>query len=87
MNERNGFVAIWLVSARDVRTLSELSVEMLCKSGEHQLRNQEVFCGKRKQVENAVARFIDGFCIPVRRHSSLGFQSPIAFDRKAREVS
>lgn len=41
----------------------------------------------RKQAENAVARYIDGFYNPVRRHSSLGFQSPIAFERKAREVS
>ena len=41
----------------------------------------------RQQAENAVARYIDGFHNPVRRHSSLGFQSPIAFERKAREVS
>jgi putative transposase len=41
----------------------------------------------RAQAENAVARYIDGFYNPVRRHSSLGFQSPIAFERKAREVS
>jgi transposase InsO family protein len=37
----------------------------------------------RQQAENAVARYIDGFYNPVRRHSSLGFQSPIAFERKA----
>ena len=41
----------------------------------------------RQQAENAVARYIDGFYNPVRRHSSFGFQSPIAFERKAREVS
>ena len=41
----------------------------------------------RQQAENAVARYIDGFYNPVRRHSSLGFQSPIAFERKARELS
>ena len=41
----------------------------------------------RKQAENAVARYIDGFYNPVRRHSSLGFQSPIAFERNAREMS
>ncbi|WP_404944761.1 IS3 family transposase [Sagittula sp. P11] len=41
----------------------------------------------RQQAENAIARYIDGFYNPVRRHSSLGFQSPIAFERKAREVS
>lgn len=41
----------------------------------------------RQQAENAVARYIDGFHNPVMRHSSLGFQCPIAFERKAREVS
>ena len=41
----------------------------------------------RQQAENAVARYIDGFYNPVRRHSSLGFQSPIAFKRKARQTS
>jgi len=41
----------------------------------------------RQQAENAIARYIDGFYNPVRRHSSLGFQSPIAFERRARKVS
>ncbi|SNX73240.1 integrase-like protein [Cereibacter ovatus] len=41
----------------------------------------------RQRAENAVARYIDGFYNPVRRHSSPGFQSPIAFERKVREVS
>lgn len=41
----------------------------------------------RQQAENAIARYIDGFYNPARRHSSLGFQSPIAFERRAREVS
>ena len=41
----------------------------------------------RQQAENAVARSIDGFFDPVRRHPSLAFQSPIAFERKARQVS
>ncbi|MFD1752056.1 IS3 family transposase [Salipiger marinus] len=41
----------------------------------------------RQQAENAIARYIDGFYNPVRRHSSLDFQSPIAFERKAGEVS
>jgi putative transposase len=40
-----------------------------------------------QQAENAVARYIDGFNNPVRRYSLLRFQSPIAFDRKAKEVS
>ena len=41
----------------------------------------------RQQAENAIARYIDGFYNPVRRHSSLGFLSPIAFERRARKVS
>ena len=41
----------------------------------------------RTQAKNAVARYIDGFYNPVRRHSSLGFQSPVAFERKAQEAS
>ena len=41
----------------------------------------------RKQAENAVATYIDGVYNPIRRHSSLGFHSPIEFERKAREVS
>lgn len=41
----------------------------------------------RQQAENAVARYIDGFYNSVRRHSSLDFQNPIAFKRRAREVS
>ena len=41
----------------------------------------------RLQAENAVARYIDGFYNRVRRHSSRGFQSPIALERKAREGS
>jgi putative transposase len=40
----------------------------------------------RQQAENAVARYIDGFYNPVRRHSTLGFRSPIAHDQKARKV-
>lgn len=36
--------------------------------------------------ENAIARYIDGFHNPVRRHSSLGFLSPIALERRALEV-
>jgi putative transposase len=41
----------------------------------------------RPLAENAFVGYIDGFYNPVRRHSSLGFQSPIAFERKAREMS
>nr|WP_236628158.1 IS3 family transposase [Sulfitobacter sp. HI0129] len=41
----------------------------------------------RQQAENAIARYIDGFYNPVRRHSSLGSLSPIAFERRVREVN
>jgi len=37
-------------------------------------------------TENAVAKYIDAFYNPVRRHSSLDLKSPIAFERKTREV-
>jgi putative transposase len=38
----------------------------------------------RQQAENADARYVDGFHNHVRRHSSGGFQSTVAFKRKAR---
>jgi putative transposase len=41
----------------------------------------------RQQAENAVARYIDRFHNPVRWHSSIGFQCPMAFERTAKEVS
>ncbi len=41
----------------------------------------------REQAENAVARYIGGFYNPIRRHSSLGVHSPIAFERQAQAVS
>ena len=41
----------------------------------------------RNQAQNAIARYIDGFYNPVRQQSSLDFHSPIAFERKAKEVN
>ena len=35
----------------------------------------------RRQAENAIARYIDGFYNPVRRHSALGYKSPIKFEQ------
>jgi putative transposase len=35
----------------------------------------------RQQATNAIARYIDGFYNPVRRHSSLGYQSPQEFEQ------
>jgi len=40
----------------------------------------------RQQARNAVARYIDGFYNPVRRHSALGFKSPIQFERTGQNV-
>lgn len=45
--------------------------------------NWPVAWQSRQHAENAVARYIDGFDSAVRRHSSLGFESRIAFERKA----
>jgi transposase InsO family protein len=34
----------------------------------------------RLQAEKATGRYIDGFCNPMRRHSALGYKSPIAYE-------
>ena len=39
----------------------------------------------RGQAENAVARYIDGFYNPIRRHSTLGYRSPVQFEMADRE--
>lgn len=37
----------------------------------------------RDDAQKANAQYIDGFCNPVRRHSSLDYMSPAHFERKA----
>ena len=37
----------------------------------------------RRDVEVALFEFINGFYNPRRRHSALGWKSPVAFERKA----
>ena len=37
----------------------------------------------RAEAEQAIARYIDGFYNPVRRHSALNFVSPVQFERLA----
>jgi len=37
----------------------------------------------RRQADNAIGRYIDGFYNPVRRHSALGYKSPCRFGAKA----
>ena len=34
----------------------------------------------RRQAENVIGRYIDGFYNPTRRHSALGYISPIKFE-------
>jgi len=38
----------------------------------------------RRQAANAIARYIDGFYNPIRRHSALGYKSPMKFESEAR---
>jgi transposase InsO family protein len=37
----------------------------------------------RQDAEQAIARYIDGFYNPVRRHSALDYQSPVQFENRA----
>jgi putative transposase len=37
----------------------------------------------RREVEVAIFEYINGFYNPRRRHSALGWKSPVAFERKA----
>jgi transposase InsO family protein len=37
----------------------------------------------RQDAEQAIGRYIDGFYNPVRRHSALGFTSPVKFEKMA----
>ena len=36
----------------------------------------------RRQAETAIFQYINGFYNPRRRHSTLGWKSPVAFERK-----
>ena len=36
----------------------------------------------QRQAERAIFEYINGFCNPHRRHSALGWNSPVAFERK-----
>jgi putative transposase len=38
----------------------------------------------RRQATNAIARSIDGFYNPIRRHSALDYKSPIKFESEAK---
>ncbi|WIY53929.1 IS3 family transposase [Devosia sp. YIM 151766] len=41
----------------------------------------------RQDAQQAIARSIDGFHNPVRRHSALDYQSPVQFENRARQTS
>jgi len=41
----------------------------------------------RQDAQQAIARYIDGFYNPVRRHSALDYQSPVQFENRARQTS
>lgn len=40
----------------------------------------------RRQAENAIGQYIDGFYNPRRRHSAIGYKSPIAFEASMAET-
>ena len=40
----------------------------------------------RQQAEEALGLYIEGFYNPIRRHSALGYRSPIAFERQHRKI-
>ena len=64
----------------------EFPVQRLCKvlgvsqSGYFARKDRPV-C--RRQHEDAIGRYIDGFYNPVRRHSALDFISPLQFEGRA----
>ena len=37
----------------------------------------------RREADKAIARYIDGFYNPVRRHSALDFTNPVQFEKLA----
>jgi len=43
--------------------------------------------GTRRQAEMAIFEYINGFCNPRRRHSALGWKSPVVFERKVAQTS
>jgi putative transposase len=57
-------------------------VETFFKTLKSELVWQTVFY-TRAEAEHAIARYIDGFYNPVRRHSALDFASPAQFERQA----
>jgi putative transposase len=59
-------------------------VETFFKTLKSELVWRTIFC-TRLQSTQAIARYIDGFYNPVRRHSALDFTSPAQFEKMAAE--
>ncbi len=57
-------------------------VETLFKTLKTELVWRTVFY-TRAEAAQAIARYIDNFYNPVRRHSALNFQSPMMFEKMA----
>ena len=57
-------------------------VETFFKTLKSELVWRTVFL-TRAAARDALARYIDGFYNPIRRHSALGFVSPAQFERHA----
>ena len=57
-------------------------IETFFKTIKSELVWQTIFC-TRDQAEIAIARYIDSFYNPLRRHSALNFMSPIQFEKLA----
>ena len=60
-------------------------VETFFKTIKSELIWRTVFMS-RSQAETAIARYIDGFYNPVRRHSTLDFTSPVKFEAEAMQT-
>ena len=60
-------------------------VETFFKTIKSELIWRTVFMS-RSQAETAIAGYIDGFCNPVRRHSTLDFTSPVKFEAEAMQT-
>ncbi len=57
-------------------------VETFFKTLKAELIGRTIF-QTRAEAEEAIARYIDGFYNPIRRHSTLDFISPAQFERQA----
>lgn len=61
-------------------------VETVFKTLKSELVWRTVF-KTRSQAENAIGQYIDAFYNPIRRHSALGYKSPIQFESEALKLA